>query len=181
MAPSGSLRDARPPPHPWAKAGLSWVNVVSAGTPPSTVEFPPHLQKTHFDKIKASSRSLVTFDPKLWSSARDGMQSSLYAKFLRKSLHLDQAKLALADVWRGLGEFSMADLPNGYYYIRYATQDMQTNYFGKDPSWWLGVYSSFLHGKKVFNWHLKDFQLPQCGFKYITFWWSYGVVRSLNS
>lgn len=53
------------------------------------------------------------------------MQSSLYAKFLGKALPLDQAKLALADSWRGLGEFSVADLPNGFYYIRCESQEMQ--------------------------------------------------------
>lgn len=53
------------------------------------------------------------------------MQTSIYAKFLGKSLSLEQAKLAMADAWRGLGAFSVADLPNGFYYIRCESQEMQ--------------------------------------------------------
>lgn len=40
------------------------------------------------------------------------MQTSLYVKFLGKALPLDEAKLAMADVWRGLGEYTVADLPS---------------------------------------------------------------------
>lgn len=53
------------------------------------------------------------------------MQTALYAKFLGKSLPLDQAKLALADVWRSLGEFSISDLPNGFYFTRCESLEMQ--------------------------------------------------------
>lgn len=50
------------------------------------------------------------------------MQSSLYAKFLGKPL--DKAKLALVDAWCGLGAFTVANLPNGFYYIYCETEEM---------------------------------------------------------
>lgn len=53
------------------------------------------------------------------------MHSFLYTKFLGKTLPLDQAKLVLADAWRGLGAFFVADLPNGYYFIDCETEEMQ--------------------------------------------------------
>lgn len=61
------------------------------------------------------------------------MQSSLYAKFLGKALSLDQAKLALAEAWRGLGDFTIADLPNGFYYIRCENQAMQSKLLCESP------------------------------------------------
>lgn len=61
------------------------------------------------------------------------MQTSLYAKFLGKSLPLDQVKLALADAWRGLGAFSVADLPNGFYYIHCETFEMQNRLLWDGP------------------------------------------------
>lgn len=61
------------------------------------------------------------------------MQSSLYTKFLGKSLPLDQAKLALADAWRGLGGFMVADLPNGYYYVWCESQEMQNRFLWEGP------------------------------------------------
>lgn len=101
--------------------------------PPNHRIPPPHLLKTHFDKLKSSSRAAITIDPELWSSAQDGMTTSLYVKFLGKSLPLDQAKLALTDTWRGLGDFSVADLPNGYYYIKCSTQNMYDQLLWEGP------------------------------------------------
>ncbi|XP_039115860.1 uncharacterized protein LOC120251398 [Dioscorea cayenensis subsp. rotundata] len=65
--------------------------------------------------------------------ARAKMQSSLYAKFLRKALPLDQAKLALANAWRRLGDFSVANLPNGFYFISCETQEMQNKLLWDGP------------------------------------------------
>lgn len=59
------------------------------------------------------------------ASHKNNMQSSLYANLLGKALPLDQAKLALEDAWRGLGEFTISDLPNGFYFIHYGSQAMQ--------------------------------------------------------
>lgn len=61
------------------------------------------------------------------------MQSSLYAKFLGKALPLEQVKLALADTWWGLGAFSVADLPNGFYYIRCESVEMQLKLLWDGP------------------------------------------------
>lgn len=61
------------------------------------------------------------------------MHSSPYAKFLGKVLPLDQAKLALADAWRGMGAFTIADLLNGFYYIRCENQEMQNRLLWDGP------------------------------------------------
>ncbi|XP_039115502.1 uncharacterized protein LOC120250779 [Dioscorea cayenensis subsp. rotundata] len=121
-------------PSPGIHPGVSWANAVNTNSKPSTVEILLHLQRDHFDKLKTSSKSSVTIDSDLWANARDAMQSSLYAKFLGKSLPLDQTKLALADTWRGLGAFSVADLPNGYYFIRCESLDM-VNHLLWDGHW----------------------------------------------
>ncbi|KAM0943006.1 putative transcription factor interactor and regulator CCHC(Zn) family [Dioscorea sansibarensis] len=130
MAPPGP--SALPPPL-GTKSGVSWANIVKAGEKRDASETPMHLQRTHFEKLKSISRSWVTIDEVSWSSARGSMQSSLYGKFLGKSLPLDQAKLALADVWRGLGSFTIADLPNGFYYIRCETQEMHNRLLWEGP------------------------------------------------
>lgn len=69
----------------------------------------------------------------LWQLARVKMQTSLYAKFLGKSLPLDQVKLALADAWRDLGTFTMDDLPNGFYYVCCETPEMQNRLLWDGP------------------------------------------------
>lgn len=61
------------------------------------------------------------------------MMSSLYAKFLGKPVPLDQAKLALADAWRGLGSFIVADHPNGFYYINCESSDVQCHLLYNSP------------------------------------------------
>lgn len=61
------------------------------------------------------------------------MQTSLYAKFLGKALPLDQAKLALADAWRGIGSFTVADLPNGFYFIKCESSEMQDRLLWDGP------------------------------------------------
>lgn len=61
------------------------------------------------------------------------MQSALYAKFLGKSLPLDQAKLELADAWKGLGSFTISDLPNGFYFIRCENLEMQAKLLWDGP------------------------------------------------
>lgn len=61
------------------------------------------------------------------------MNTCLYAKFLGKALPLDQAKLALADAWRGLGNFSVADLPNGFYFINCESEKMQCHLLYEGP------------------------------------------------
>lgn len=65
------------------------------------LKLPLIFNEGQFGKIKNFSRSLVTIEQDLCLLARDGMQSPLYAKFLGKSLPLDQEKLTLADAWRG--------------------------------------------------------------------------------
>ncbi|XP_039128993.1 uncharacterized protein LOC120265170 [Dioscorea cayenensis subsp. rotundata] len=61
------------------------------------------------------------------------MQSALYAKFLGKSLPLDQAKLALDDAWKGLGSFTISDLPNGFYFIHCENLEMQAKLLWDGP------------------------------------------------
>lgn len=61
------------------------------------------------------------------------MPTSLYAKFLGKSLPLDQAKLILADAWRVLGDFTVSDLPNGFYFIRCETFVMEAKLLWDGP------------------------------------------------
>lgn len=121
MAPAGPAKTPLPPLKPNHNPGVSWAKVVSSGAKPEPFEIPPHLQKKHFDKLKLHSTSAVTISNDLWLQARDSMQTSIYAKFLGKSLSLEQAKLAMEDAWRGLGNFSVADLPNGFYFIRCET------------------------------------------------------------
>lgn len=61
------------------------------------------------------------------------MQAPLYAKFLGKAFLLEQEKLALADAWKGLGGFMVANLPNGFYYIRCKTLEMQNRLLWEEP------------------------------------------------
>lgn len=89
MAPLGSSLENLVHLRPRAKVGISWANVINARAPSNPLEIPSHLQKPNFDKIKASALSSVTIDLDLWFSARDGMQSSLYSKFLGKALPLN--------------------------------------------------------------------------------------------
>lgn len=93
--PPGPPPSSAPPPGP--RPGVSWANVVNSNLKASAVETPMHLQREHFEKLKSSSKTFVTIDHDLWSNGREAMQTSLYAKFLGKSLSLDQTKLALAD------------------------------------------------------------------------------------
>ena len=122
MAPQGPLT---PPPPSGTKMGVSWANVVKAKDKREAFETPLHLQKPLFEKINYVSHSCVTIDEVSWCLARESMQSSSYAKFWGKSLSIDQTKLAFTDVWRGLGSFTVADLPNGFYYIRCEIQEIQ--------------------------------------------------------
>ncbi|XP_039138906.1 uncharacterized protein LOC120276249 [Dioscorea cayenensis subsp. rotundata] len=113
--------------------GVSWSKVVSSSSPAPAFENPLHLQKPHFDRLKNSVKSCITIDRDQWHSARDSMQTVLYAKFLGKSLPLDQAKLALSDAWKGLGDFSISDLPNGFYFVRCSSLDMQAKLLWDGP------------------------------------------------
>lgn len=54
-------------------------------------------EETTLKKIKNSSTISIMIDHELWIQAKNNMQTSLYGKYLRKALPLDQAKLALAD------------------------------------------------------------------------------------
>lgn len=107
------------------KSRISWANIVGSKTLDAFSEPPLHLYKSHFKKTKNSTQSLITIDHELWQNSWDSMQISLCAKFFVKSLQSDQAKLALADAWRGLGNFTVTDLPNGFYYIRCESPEMQ--------------------------------------------------------
>lgn len=80
------------------------------------------------------------------------MQNALYTKFLGKSLPLYQAKQALADAWKTLGEFSITCLPNGFYFIRCESLEMQANLLLEGP--WT------IDGRilQIFEWH-ESFQL----------------------
>lgn len=91
------------------------------------------LVKKHFDKLKLHSSSSISIGNDLWQQARDSMQTSIYAKFLGKSLSLEQEKLDMADAWQGLGAFTVADLPNGFYYIRCKAQEMQNRLLWNGP------------------------------------------------
>lgn len=132
MTPLGSPKDTHLP-HPGMVPGVSWVNIVSSKSSLNSPDFPLHLQKSHFEKIKSSSHSSVTINSELWITTRDGMQFLLYPKFLSKSLPLDQAKRDLVDTWRGLGDFLVANLPNGYYFIHYATMEMHNKLLWEGP------------------------------------------------
>lgn len=131
MAPPGPK--SPPPPRPSLPAGVSWANVVSTGPKPDSHDPPLHLRRDHFEKLKKSTASSVTIGLDLWLQAKDSMQTSLYAKFLGKALPLEQAKLALDDAWRGIGDFSITDLPNGFYFIKCKTSDMQERLLGDGP------------------------------------------------
>lgn len=61
------------------------------------------------------------------------MKTSIYAKFWVKSLSLEQAKLAMVEAWGGLGAFTVADLPNRFYYIRCEFQEMQCRLLWDGP------------------------------------------------
>lgn len=107
----------KPPDPSAAPAGSSWAKIVGSSSLPLSFENPLHLQKTHFDRLKNSVKSCITIGRDQWLTARDSMQHALYAKFLGKSLPLDQAKQALDEAWNNLGTFSITDLPNGFYFI----------------------------------------------------------------
>ncbi|XP_039134936.1 uncharacterized protein LOC120272238 [Dioscorea cayenensis subsp. rotundata] len=129
---SSPSKPPNPRPSSTTKPGLSWAKVV--GTPSSaSFENPPHLQKSHFDRLKNSIKTCISLDREQWNSARNMMHSALYAKFLGKSLPLDQAKLAMANAWKGLGEFSVSDLPNGFYFINCESLDMQAKLLWEGP------------------------------------------------
>lgn len=61
------------------------------------------------------------------------MQNVLYAKLFSKSLPLDKAKLALADAWKGLRDFSISNLPNGFYFIRCKSLEIQEKLLWDGP------------------------------------------------
>lgn len=125
----------RPPDRrlPTVKTGVSWARVVGSSSQTLPTEIPPHLQKTHFDHLKNSIQTCVSIDQDLWQQAKLSMQSSLYGKFLGKALPLDQAKLAISDAWRGLGDIKISDLPNGFYYIRCSSPTIQAKLLWEGP------------------------------------------------
>ncbi|XP_039134867.1 uncharacterized protein LOC120272170 [Dioscorea cayenensis subsp. rotundata] len=134
---SSSAPSRKPPSQPPDPSstipGVSWARVVGSSSRTSAFDLPLHLQKPHFDKLKISTHSCISIDRDQWLTARDKMHSALYAKFLGKSLPLDQAKHALADAWKGLGEFSITDLPNGFYFIRCESIEMQSKLLWDGP------------------------------------------------
>lgn len=86
------------------------------------------------------------------------MQNMLYTKFLGKSLPLDEAKLALADAWKGLGDFSFSDLPNGFYFICCNSLEMQAKLLWDGPWTIDGRILQLLNGKYLSNHTLKNYR-----------------------
>lgn len=76
---------------------VSWAKIIGSNRQENPLEPPLHLQKDHFLKLKNSIQICVNIDYELCNQAKDNMSSSLYAKFMGKTLPLDQAKLALVE------------------------------------------------------------------------------------
>lgn len=106
-----------------AKPGISWARIVGH----------PTLLPLWSLLSTCKSPTCVSIYHNLWLQARDSMQASLYVKFLGKAFPLDHAKLALADAWRGLGDFSISDLPNEFYFICCESHMMQAKFLLEGP------------------------------------------------
>lgn len=61
------------------------------------------------------------------------MQTFLFGKFFGKALLLDQVKLTLTDLWKNYGAFSVADMLNGFYFIRCQASKMLCKLFWERP------------------------------------------------
>lgn len=72
-------------------------------------------------------------DKELQFRAFNHMQCALFGKFLGKALPLDQIKLVLTDLWKGLGSFSVADMTNGFNLIRCQSEDIPETILMQGP------------------------------------------------
>lgn len=85
----------------------------------------PILTLEHFQMVKPSVQGHVSIDVESQTHAHESMCTSLYAKFLRKVLPLDQAKHALSEAWKSIGNFKLLNLPNGFYFIQCESIEIQ--------------------------------------------------------
>lgn len=136
--PLGIMAQGAPPPKPPFKPPnvpheASWAKIVGSSSGFSKPPAPLILSKEHFLKVKTQVRCKVTIGEDSWSQVRDGMSTSLYAKFLGKSLPLEEAKAALTSAWKDLGRFKVSDLPNGYYYIQCKKEEMHSRLLREGP------------------------------------------------
>lgn len=54
------------------------------------------------------------------------MQAALFRKFLGKAPPLEQVKLGLSYLWRNFGSLSVAEMPNGFFFIQCESVEMQS-------------------------------------------------------
>ena len=90
--------------------GRSWAQIVEgggAGSKDSAAFSEDH--KDNIEKLKTSVRDMVYIDDDFCERAFGRMQNSLFRKFLRKAFLLEQIKLALSNLWKKMGEFSIAE------------------------------------------------------------------------
>ncbi|KAJ0974944.1 hypothetical protein J5N97_016909 [Dioscorea zingiberensis] len=106
-------------PHPPWQGGRSWAKVTGGHEIPSITIPGPLLEK-----IKASVTDTISLDPEALSRAHEAMRGTLFGKVLGRAPNLEVAREILSKLWGSYGDFSIADMPNGFFVIRCSSESM---------------------------------------------------------
>lgn len=76
-------------------------------------------------------------DHELKAHVSNRLTNSLFGKFLGKAPPLEVIKNSLMATWRGMGPFSVLDMPHGFYLINYKKPEMVEAVLREGP-WMIG-------------------------------------------
>lgn len=95
----------------------TWVNVVKTKDSTSS-ELPAGInQRDNLEKLKKSVSDVVLVDKEMKEWAFNRMNNTLFGKFMGKAPPLELVRKTLLEMWRGMGQFSVSDMSNGFYLI----------------------------------------------------------------
>lgn len=95
----------------------TWVKVVKTKDSTSS-ELPASInQRDNLEKLKKSVSDVVLVDKEMKERAFNRMNNTLFGKFMGKAPPLELVRKTLLEMWRGMGQFSVSDMSNGFYLI----------------------------------------------------------------
>ena len=74
--------------------------------------------KTTLERLKNSETDAIRIEEDFHCRAYERLQTALFRKFLGKALPLEQVSEALSKLWSKYGSFTIADMVNGFYFIK---------------------------------------------------------------
>ncbi|KAJ0983711.1 hypothetical protein J5N97_011966 [Dioscorea zingiberensis] len=85
------------------------------------------------EKIKASVTDTISLNPEALNRAHESMKGTLFGKVLGRAPNLEAARETLSRLWGCYGEFTIADMPNGFFVIRCSTATMAEDLLVEGP------------------------------------------------